>query len=91
MESQITNHEGRLSRIEGLLEDLNKRLDEGVFSQIRDHGKRIREIEASLGRMAESCAVERGKSEGSRAVFMAVIAAVSSFGGLIGSFASRLF
>ena len=37
--------EERLARIEAQLAGLNQRLDEVVISQIRDHGKRIQDLE----------------------------------------------
>lgn len=39
-----TNGE-RLARIEAQLEELNRRLDEVVIGQVKDHGKRIAALE----------------------------------------------
>lgn len=39
------NHESRLARIEALLEALNKRMDDAILTQLRDHGKRIAILE----------------------------------------------
>nr|DAT61788.1 MAG TPA: Heat shock factor-binding protein 1 helix, Nucleus, TRANSCRIPTION.8A [Caudoviricetes sp.] len=62
------DHESRLSRIEALLEALNQRLDDAILTQLRDHGKRIRDLEDHISVMAETCARERGERQGSRAI-----------------------
>lgn len=59
------DHESRLSRIEALLEALNQRLDDAILTQLRDHGKRIRDLEDHISVMAETCARERGERQGS--------------------------
>lgn len=91
MEGQVSDHEKRLSRMEGMLESLDKHLDEALFTQIKDHARRLRDFEDRIARMAESCASERGKLEGSKSTFMAIMAAISSAGGLVGAMVSRLF
>lgn len=58
------DHESRLSRIEALLEALNQRLDDAILTQLRDHGKRIRDLEDHISVMAETCARERGERPG---------------------------
>ena len=88
---QTLNHESRLSRIEALLETLNKRLDDAILTQLRDHGKRIRELEDHISVMAETCARERGEQAGSRATLMFVMTVISSLGGCIGAVVGRLF
>lgn len=88
---QTLNHESRLSRIEALLEALNKRLDDAILTQLRDHGKRIRELEDHISVMAETCARERGEQAGSRATLMFVMTVISSLGGCIGAVVGRLF
>lgn len=57
------DHESRLSRIEALLEALNQRLDDAILTQLRDHGKRIRDLEDHISVMAETCARERGEQQ----------------------------
>lgn len=88
---QTLDHESRLSRIEALLEALNKRLDDAILTQLRDHGKRIRELEDHISVMAETCARERGQQAGSRATLMFVMTVISSLGGCIGAVVGRLF
>ena len=88
---QTLNHESRLSRIEALLETLNKRLDDAILTQLRDHGKLIRELEDHISVMAETCARERGEQAGSRATLMFVMTVISSLGGCIGAVVGRLF
>lgn len=91
MMEQTLDHESRLSRIEALLEALNKRLDDAILTQLRDHGKRIRELEDHISVMAETCARERGQQAGSRATLMFVMTVISSLGGCIGAVVGRLF
>lgn len=88
---QTLDHESRLSRIEALLEALNKRLDDAILTPLRDHGKRIRELEDHISVMAETCARERGEQAGSRATLMFVMTVISSLGGCIGAVVGRLF
>lgn len=88
---QTLDHESRLSRIEALLETLNKRLDDAILTQLRDHGKLIRELEDHISVMAETCARERGEQAGSRATLMFVMTVISSLGGCIGAVVGRLF
>ena len=55
------NHESRLARIEALLEALNKRMDDAILTQLRDHGKRVAILERrqawQIGWMAGAGAV----------------------------------
>ena len=88
---QTLDHESRLSRIEALLEALTTRLDDAILTQLRDHGKRIRELEDHISVMAETCARERGEQAGSRATLMFVMTVISSLGGCIGAVVGRLF
>ena len=85
------DHESRLSRIEALLEALNQRLDDAILTQLRDHGKRIRDLEDHISVMAETCARERGERQGSRATAIAIITALSGVGGCIGAIVDRMF
>ena len=91
MEENFLGYEGRLSRMEGILDDINDRLKEGLFNTLKEHGNRIKDVEDRIAHMAENCAAERGKLEGSKATLMAIMAAISSAGGLVGSLVSRLF
>lgn len=85
------DHESRLSRIEALLEALNQRLDDAILTQLRDHGKRIRDLEDHISVMAETCAQERGVRQGSRTTAIAIITALSGVGGCIGAIVGRMF
>ena len=85
------DHESRLSRIEALLEALNQRLDDAILTQLRDHGKRIRDLEDHISIMAETCARERGERQGSRTTAIASITALSGVGGCIGAIVGRMF
>ena len=85
------DHESRLSRIEALLEALNQRLDDAILTQLRDHGKRIRDLEDHISVMAETCARERGQQAGSRATLVFIMTVISSLGGCIGAAVGRLF
>lgn len=91
MEQRAFDHESRLSHIEGLLEGLQQRIDDGLLTQIRDHGKRIRELEGHVATISENCASERGKQNGSRTMLMMIIGLISSIGGVIGSLVGKLF
>ena len=85
------DHESRLSRIEALLEALNQRLDDAILTQLRDHGKRIRDLEDHISVMAETCARERGERQGSRTTAIAIITVLSGVGGCIGAIVGRMF
>lgn len=85
------DHESRLSRIEALLEALNQRLDDAILTQLRDHGKRIRDLEDHISVMAETCARERGQQAGSRATLVFIMTVISSLGGCIGAVVGRVF
>ena len=89
MEQRAFDHESRLSHIEGLLEGLQQRIDEAVLTQIRDHGKRLKELECHVANISEHCATERGKQSGIRATLMMIIGVISSIGGVVGSLVGR--
>lgn len=91
MEDKILGHEARLSKIEGILEDINNRLKEGLFGTLHEHGKMLRELEERISRISENCATERGKLEGSKATLMVIMTIISSVGGIVGAMVSRLF
>ena len=91
MEDKILGHEARLSKIEGILEDINSRLKEGLFEQLHEQGKRLKGLEDRVSRLSENCATERGKIEGSKATLMLIMSVISSAGGFVGAMVSRLF
>lgn len=49
MSGEITERdletESRLARIEGKLDELGKRIDEALLTQVKDHGKRLSVLE----------------------------------------------
>lgn len=89
MEQRAFEHESRLAHIEGLIEGLQQRIDDAVLTQIRDHGKRLRELEGHVANISETCATERGKQSGSRATLMMVLGLISSIGAVVGSLVGR--
>ena len=91
MEQRALDYESRLSRIEALLEALNQRLYDAILTQLRDHGKRIRDLEDHISVMAETCARERGQQAGSRATLVFIMTVISSLGGCIGAVVGRVF
>ena len=91
MEQRALDYESRLSRIEALLEALNQRLDDAILTQLRDHGKRILDLEDHISVMAETCARERGQQAGSRATLVFIMTVISSLGGCIGAVVGRVF
>lgn len=91
MEQRALDYESRLSRIEALLEALNQRLDDAILTQLRDHGKRIRDLEDHISVVAETCARERGQQAGSRATLVFIMTVISSLGGCIGAVVGRVF
>ena len=91
MDDKILGHEARLSKIEGILEDINSRLKEGLFGPLNDQGKRLRELEDRVSRISEMLASERGRLEGGKATLMLIMSVISSAGGFVGAMVSRLF
>lgn len=98
MERQLTAHEARLSRIEERtiateemirqqFEALNKRFDEVVCTQLRDHGKRIQRLEDGLSEFRRGYAEDKGQLSGG---WKAIVAFGSILGFLIGIFAPRV-
>lgn len=71
------------------LNALNRRLDAEFLSQLRDHGKRIRELEGKVESMQRTCAAERGRKDGGRAMLAAIFTAASSVGAVLGTFLTK--
>lgn len=90
-DTTLTTHEARLARIEAMLEALNQRLDDAVLTQLRDHGKRIRELEEQVSEIRRVCAAERGRQDGSKAMLVLILTATGSFGGILGGVLSKIF
>ena len=91
MEETLSTHEARLARIEAMLEALNQRLDDAVLTQLRDHGKRIRELEEQVSEIRRVCAAERGRQDGSKAMLVLILTATGSAGGILGGVLSKIF
>lgn len=91
MEETLGTHEARLARIEAMLEALDRRLDDAVLTQLRDHGKRIRELEEQLAEMSRICAAERGRQDGGKAMLVLILTAAGSAGGILGGVLSKIF
>ncbi len=60
-EERLARMEQQQARIEAMVAALSQRFDDAIMTQLRDHGKRIRELETwkawQLGYMACSAAV----------------------------------
>lgn len=74
-----------------MLEALNQRLDDAVLTQLRDHGKRIRELEEQVSEIRRVCAAERGRQDGSKAMLVLILTATGSAGGILGGVLSKIF
>lgn len=76
-------------RLEDNLAALNRRLDSEFLSQLRDHGKRIRELETKVEAIQKTCAAERGRKDGGRAMLAAIFTVASSAGAILGTFLTK--
>lgn len=85
------DHEARLARMEAKMDALHARIDDVVVTQMRDLGKRTREMEAEIRNLREHQAREDGQRAGRRAVLAAILAGVSACGGIVGAIVSKIF
>lgn len=83
--------DARLARIEAMIHAINQRLDEAILTQLRDHGKRIRELEDKLTEQQKVCAIELGRQQGSKAMLTMLLSIAGAIGGLLGTVISKLF
>ncbi len=90
-EERLARMEQQQARIEAMLAALSQRLDDAIITQLRDHGKRIRDIEDHIARMSESFAQERGRQAGSRATLVCIMTVISGLGGCVGAIIGRFF
>lgn len=81
--------DARLARIEAMIHAINQRLDEAILTQLRDHGKRIRELEDRLTEQSKICAIELGRQQGSKAMLTLLLSIAGAIGGLLGTFVSK--
>ena len=88
---EIGEVKAELSGLKAEVAGTNQRLDDIVITQLKDHGKRIRDLEDHISVMAETCARERGERQGSRTTAIAIITALSGVGGCIGAIVGRMF
>lgn len=89
-EQDVTN-EGRLARIEAKVDAFSLRFEEVFASQVRDHGKRIREHEALIQGLRAELAELRGHRAGSKAMLMLIISLISTASGVLGAVIGRSF
>ncbi len=83
--------DARLARIEAMIVAINQRLDDAILTQLRDHGKRIRELEDKLTEQSKLCAIELGRKQGSKAMLTMLLSSAGAIGGLLGTLISRFF
>lgn len=86
----LCGHEARLARIEAMLAALNQRLDEAILTQLKDHGKRIRELEDALHEVQKALAIEAGRHQGGKAMLSLLLSIAGAIGGIAGSLIMRL-
>lgn len=86
----LCGHEARLARIEAMLAALNQRLDEAILTQLKDHGKRIRELEDTLHEVQKAQAVEAGRHQGGKAMLSLLLSVAGAVGGIAGTLIMRV-
>lgn len=90
-EERLARMEQQQARIEAMLAALSQRLDDAIITQLRDHGKRIRELEEHIVRISEEFAQERGRQAGSRATIVVIMTTISGLGGFVGAMIGKFF
>lgn len=83
--------DARLARIEAMIVAINQRLDDAILTQLRDHGKRIRELEDKLTEQQKLCAIELGRKQGSKAMLTMLLSIAGAIGGVLGTIIGRFF
>ena len=91
MSSEAFDHEARLARIETKMDALHTRIDEVVVTQLKDQGKRMRDLESEVRDLREDRAREEGKKAGSKAVLVGIFAVVSAASSALGAIITRFF
>ena len=91
MSSEAFDHEARLARIETKMDALHTRIDEVVVTQLKDQGKRMRDLESEFRDLREDRAREEGKKAGSKAVLVGIFAGVSAASSALGAIITRFF
>lgn len=85
------DHEARLARMEAKMDALHARIDDVVVTQLRDQGKRMRELESEVRDLREDRAREDGKRAGSKAVLVGLFAGVSGLASIVGAMITKFF
>ena len=85
------DHEARLARMEAKMDALHARIDDVVVTQLRDQGKRMRELESEVRDLREDRAREDGKKAGSKAVLVGLFAGVSGLASIVGAMITKFF
>ncbi|GEM_PF-2030598 len=91
MSSEAFDHEARLARIETKMDALHTRIDEVVVTQLKDQGKRMRDLESEVRDLREDRARNEGKKAGSKAVWVGLIAIVSAASSAISAVITKMF
>lgn len=81
--------DARLARIEAMIVAINQRLDDAILTQLRDHGKRIRDLEDKLTEQQKICAIELGRKQGSKAMLTMLLSIAGAIGGVLGNIIGR--
>lgn len=87
----LCGHEARLARIEAMIAAFNQRLDEAILTQLKDHGKRIRELEDNLHELQRLQAIEAGRHQGGKAMLSILLSVAGTLGGIAGTLIMRVF
>ena len=85
------DHEARLARMEAKMDALHARIDDVVVTQLRDQGKRMRELESEVRDLREDRAREDGKKAGSKAVLGVLLAIVAALSSAISAMVTKFF
>lgn len=85
------DHESRLARIEAKMDALHTRIDDVVVTQLRDQGKRMRELESEVRGLREDRAREDGKKAGSKAVLVGLFAGVTGLASFVSAMITKFF
>ncbi|WP_298997080.1 hypothetical protein [uncultured Desulfovibrio sp.] len=73
------------------MDALHTRIDEVVVTQLKDQGKRMRDLESEVRDLREDRARNEGKKAGSKAVWVGLIAIVSAASSAISAVITKMF
>lgn len=88
---ELLSLKAELAQLAAEVRATNTRIDESILTQIRDHGKRLREVEDTVHAHALVLAEEHGRAAGKRATLAGIGAAIAAIAGLIGGLLGKLF